>query len=62
MSDSDEKIRLASKALAQVLSEAGKNYGVYAHSYEVTRVGSEVREFAYSIEVEELFAPRRISP
>lgn len=62
MSDSDEKIRLAAKALAQALTETGKNYSVYAQSYEVTRLESEGRQFAYSIEVEEVAAPRRIAP
>jgi hypothetical protein len=62
MSERDEKIRQAASALAKVLTEGGKNYTVYAHTMDVTNIESEGRQFAYSVEVEEVASPRRIAP
>lgn len=62
MNEKDEKIRQAANALAQALTEGGKSYSVYANTIEVTHIESEGREFAYSLEVEEISAPRRIAP
>lgn len=62
MNERDEQIRQAANLLAQALTNGGKNYTVYAHTIDVTCIESEGRQFAYSVEVEEVPAPRRIAP
>lgn len=62
MNEKDEKIRQAAQALAQALTEGGKQYSIYAHAIDVTCIESEGRQFAYNVEVEELSSPRRIAP